>query len=57
MPEWAIQLAGLVGGAAAVYAAIRADLAYIRAKAEDAHESAGKAHERIDSIFTHRSKA
>lgn len=48
MPEWFNQLAGIVAGAGAAYAAIRADLAAIRVKAEQAAESAAEAHQRID---------
>lgn len=51
MPDWALQVIGIVAGAAGVYAAIRADLAYIRAKAEDAHSSASSAHARLDRFF------
>jgi len=48
MPDWVLQLIGIVGGGAAVYAAIRADLAELRVKAEHAWLSADKAHERLD---------
>lgn len=51
MPEWLIQVIGMVGAAAGIYAAIRADLAYLRAKAEDAHTSATLAHARIDRFL------
>jgi hypothetical protein len=51
MPEWALQVVGIVASAAAVYAGIRADLASIRVKAEAAAEAAKDAHRRIDSIL------
>lgn len=46
--EFLLQLAALVGGMAATYAAIRADLATIRVEAERASRDADKAHERLD---------
>lgn len=54
MPEWAWQVLSMAGGAAAVYAAIRSDLAYLRAKVEGAHESAEQAHKRLDALFLKR---
>lgn len=54
MPEWLSELLPVIGGAAAVYAAIRADLAYLRAKAEQAVASAESAHRRIDDFFQRR---
>lgn len=40
----------VLGPAAAVYAAIRADLARIHERATNAHESATRAHARIDDL-------
>lgn len=57
MPEWLLQVGAMVAGAAGIYAAIRADLAYIRAKAESAAESATSAHRRIDDFFQRRERA
>ncbi|CAN7403238.1 hypothetical protein LJR129_002496 [Acidovorax sp. LjRoot129] len=48
--ELLLQLAGPLGVGVGVYAAIRSDLARISLLAQHAHESAGKAHERIDRI-------
>lgn len=56
MPEWVLQIVGMVAGAAGVYGAIRADLATIRVKAELAHGAADKAHERIDRFFDGRQR-
>lgn len=53
MPEWIFQLLTAGAGAAAVYAAIRADLAALHVKADQAAAAAAKAHERIDGIFQH----
>jgi len=54
MPEWLLQVLTALGGAATVYAGIRADLAGLKVKAEQAILSADKAHERIDAIHTMR---
>lgn len=51
MPEWALQLAGYALGAAEIYAGIRADLAALRVKAEQAIGSASEAHRRIDGLL------
>lgn len=49
MPEWLGNLLGLMaGGGIGAYAAIRADLAALRVKAEIALEAANSAHSRID---------
>lgn len=37
-----------IAGAAAIYAAIRADIAYLRSKVEHAASDSAKAHERLD---------
>lgn len=46
--ELLIQMAALVGGMGATYAAIRADLAAIRVNAEMAVQGVESAHKRID---------
>jgi hypothetical protein len=51
MPEWAMQLLGMLVGAGSVYGAIRADLAELREKAESAARAAVEAHARIDSLL------
>lgn len=56
MPEWVLQVLGIVGGATGVYAAIRADLAYLRAKVENANESAASAHKRLDALIFNRNR-
>lgn len=45
-----LQLAGPLGVGVGVYAAIRSDLARLGLMAQHAHDSAAKAHERIDRI-------
>lgn len=57
MPEWLLQVVAMVAGGAGVYAAIRADLAYLRATAEGAKSSADRAHRRIDDYFDRRGQA
>lgn len=54
MPEWLYQLASAGAAAASVYAAIRADLARLHEKADQAARSADKAHTRIDDLFNRR---
>lgn len=54
MPEWLLQLIGMGGMCASVYAAIRADLAALHVKADTANKSADEAHRRIDSLINHR---
>lgn len=54
MPEWLFQLLTAGAGAASVYAAIRADLARLHEKAENAARVADKAHGRIDEILNNR---
>lgn len=46
--EFWLQLAGLLGGCVGVYAAIRADLAVAKVRAEQAHRTAVRAHARLD---------
>lgn len=57
MPDWVLQLAGVLAGGVGVYGAIRADLAAIRVKAELAASSADAAHKRIDRFFDKRGVA
>lgn len=60
MPEWFLQAfgiaAGIAGGAGSVYAAIRADLAALHIKADQAAQAAVRAHERIDDFFNHANR-
>lgn len=51
MPEWLFQLLTAAAGAASVYAAIRADLAALHVKADQAAKAADSAHARIDGIL------
>ncbi|WP_426303904.1 hypothetical protein ACN9MJ_12855 [Acidovorax facilis] len=51
MPEWVLQLLGYAGGAIAVYAGIRADLARLGAEVKNAAVAANKAHDRIDQLI------
>lgn len=50
IPDWFFQVLTAGGGAAAVYAAIRADLAMLHERATQAMATATRAHERIDHI-------
>lgn len=54
MPDWLLQLLTACGGAATVYAGIRADLARMNERATQAMEAAQRAHERIDNIHHQR---
>lgn len=54
MPEWIFQLLTAGAGAASVYAAIRADLAALHVKADQAAAAATEAHRRIDGMFNHQ---
>lgn len=58
MPEWLLQLVGIVAGGASVYAAIRSDLARlaervesVKGAASDARKEADRAHVRIDGLM------
>ncbi len=51
MPDWALQLLGVLGGAVGAYAAIRADLARLGAEVKSAAVAATKAHDRIDQLI------
>ncbi len=50
MPEWLMQALGYAGVCVAVYAGIKADLASLHVKVEQAINTAEKAHDRIDQI-------
>jgi outer membrane murein-binding lipoprotein Lpp len=54
IPEWLLQLGGMVIGGAGIYAGIRADLAAMHAKIEAASSSATRAHQRIDEFILQR---
>lgn len=54
MPEWLFQALTAAAGAVSVYAAIRADLAALHVKADQAAAAATEAHRRIDGIFNHQ---
>lgn len=51
MPEWLFQIIGMGATAAGIYAAIKADLATLHLKADQAAQQAAKAHERIDHLM------
>lgn len=58
MPDWVLQLLGIIGSCAAVYAGVKVDLARAIAKAEEAEHcareaqvTAVRAHDRIDDIL------
>lgn len=51
IPEWAFQILGMGCTAAGIYAAIKADLATLHIKADQAAQQAAKAHERIDHLL------
>jgi len=53
MPDWVFQILTAGAGAASVYAAIRADLARLHEKADNADSAATRAHERIDHLQDH----
>lgn len=57
MPEWALEVGAIIAAGAGVYAAIRADLAYMRAKLENLQESAAEAHRRIDGLVNVRGES
>ncbi len=50
MPDWLSQLVTVAGVGVSVYAGIRADLAALHVKADNATRAADKAHERIDAL-------
>ena len=50
-PEFVLQLVLALGMSGGVYAAIRADLARLHERATQAHDTANKAHERIDHMM------
>lgn len=54
MPDWVFQIitAGSLAGGA--YAAIRADLARLHERVNQAKAAAEEAHRRLDQLFNHR---
>ena len=54
MPEWLMEAGTIVAAGVGVYAAIRSDLAYMRAKIEHIELSAAEAHRRLDMVFDRR---
>ena len=56
MPDWVFQLLTAASGAASVYAAIRADLALLHEKANQAATAANNAHKRIDTILMQKTR-
>jgi len=54
IPDWLYQLMTAGAGAAAVYAAIRADLATLHERATQAMTAATRANERIDNMQSKR---
>ena len=54
MPEWVLQVIGIVGAGVGTYSAIRADLARLTEVAHQARHSANEAHRRIDNITERR---
>lgn len=50
IPEWVFQIVAMVGTAAGIYAAIKADLAALHVKADHALQSARDAHQRLDAL-------
>lgn len=57
MPDWLGQVVAIVAAGVGVYAAIRADLAALRVKAETAVQRADDAHRRIDGFFIQKGNA
>lgn len=51
MPEWFFQILGMAATAGGIYAAIRADIAALHVKADNAAAAAHEAHRRIDTII------
>lgn len=51
MPDWLLQLLGIMGGSVGAYAAIRHDLGRLGAEVKNAAASADKAHSRIDQLI------
>lgn len=50
IPEWVFQILSAGAGAAAVYGAIRSDLATLHERATQAMQAATRAHDRIDHM-------
>lgn len=54
MPDWVLQLLGMAGTGATIYAAIRADIATLHERSSNALDTARRAHERIDQFNNHQ---
>jgi len=54
MPEWLLEAGTIIAAGVGVYAAIRSDLAYMRAKIEHIELSAAEAHRRLDMVIYRR---
>lgn len=52
MPDWIIQLFGMVGAAGAIYGGIRADLRHALGCAQEAKSEAQRANNRIDTLLS-----
>lgn len=50
IPDWVFQIMTMGAGAAAVYAAIRTELATLHERATQAMQAATRAHDRIDNL-------
>jgi len=50
MPDWILQIFGMIGASCAVYAGVKSDIARAVLQAEMALDSAKRAHERIDDL-------
>lgn len=51
MPEWVLQVAGVLGAGVGAYAAIRSDLARMNERLNNVVLVADKAHQRIDQLI------
>jgi hypothetical protein len=51
VPDWVLQILGIAGSGAAVYAGIRADLAAMRERIETLTSGMNHAHRRIDDLL------
>jgi hypothetical protein len=54
MPDWILQVIGIVGAGVGTYSAIRADLARLHEVAHQARDAAALAHRRIDNMTERR---
>lgn len=51
MPEWVMQLFGMIGCAGAVYGGIRSDIKALHEKLSSVEKSTDEAHKRIDTLL------